>query len=315
MNWYDTWTMEEILMTIRRSYFALATLAATATFALAQGQTDYSKVEIKTHKLADNFYTLEVQGGVIGVLTGPDGVFMVDSQFAPLSNKIAAAIKQVSNGAPIKFMVNTHVHGDHTGGNENFGKMGVTIIARPELRNRLVHPNPGPNGQPGMSMPSAGLPSITYNGMINFRMDGEDVRVLAIPRAHTDGDSIVHFVNADVIMTGDFYRSVQFPNIDRANGGSLLGMEDGLARVASLCGPNTRVVPGHGEMVDRNAVIAHRDIILAVHKKVADLIRQGKSQDEVIAAKPAAEFTPKIKEVGMTEDRFVGQVYAELKAN
>jgi cyclase len=315
MNWYDTWTMEEILMTIRRSYFALAALAATAAFALAQGQTDYSKVEIKTHKLADNFYTLEGQGGVIGVLTGPDGVFMVDSQFAPLSNKIAAAIKQVSGGAPIKFMVNTHVHGDHTGGNENFGKMGVTIIARPELRNRLVHPNPGPNGQPGMSMPSSGLPSITYNGRINFRMDGEDVRVLAIPRAHTDGDSIVQFVNADVIMTGDFYRSVQFPNIDRANGGSLLGMEDGLARVASLCGPNTRVVPGHGEMVDRNAVIAHRDIILAVHKKVADLIRQGKSQDEVIAAKPAAEFSSKIKEVGMTEDRFVGQVFAELKAN
>ena len=302
-------------MTTRSSYFALAALAATAAFALAQGQTDYSKVEIKTHKLADNFYTLEGQGGVIGVLTGPDGVFMVDSQFAPLSNKIAAAIKQVSGGAPIKFMVNTHVHGDHTGGNENFGKMGVTIISRPELRNRLVHPNPGPNGQPGMSMPSAGLPLITYNGRINFRMNGEDVRVFAIPRAHTDGDSIVQFVNADVIMTGDFYRSVQFPNIDRANGGSLLGMEDGLARVAALCGPNTRVVPGHGEMVDRSAVIAHRDIILAVHKKVADLIRQGKSQDEVIAAKPAAEFASKIKEVGMTEDRFVGQVYAELKAN
>jgi glyoxylase-like metal-dependent hydrolase (beta-lactamase superfamily II) len=121
-----------------------------------------------------------------------------------------------------------------------------------------------------MSMPSAGLPLITYNGRINFRMDGEDVRVIAIPRAHTDGDSIVHFVNTDVIMTGDFYRSVQFPNIDRANGGSLLGMEDGLARVASLCGPNTRVVPGHGEMVDRNAVI-HRDVLWV---QAADLIRR-----------------------------------------
>src|SRR3954468_9954738 len=133
-------------MTIRRSYMALAALAATAAFAQAQ-QTDYSKIEIKTHKLADNFYTLEGQGGMIGVLTGPDGVFMVDSQFAPLSQKIAAAVKQISD-KPIRFMVNTHVHGDHTGGDENFGKMGVTIIAREQLRNRLAHPNPAANGQP-----------------------------------------------------------------------------------------------------------------------------------------------------------------------
>jgi cyclase len=305
----------EKLMMMRPSYCLLAVFAATAAFAQAQGQTDYSKVEIKTTKLASNFYTLDGAGGTIGVLTGPDGVFMVDSQFAPLSDKIAAAIKQISGGAPIKYMINTHVHGDHTGGDENFAKMGVTIISRPELRNRLAHPNPGANGQPGMPMPPAGLPVLTYNGSLTFQMDGEEVHVLAIPRAHTDGDSMVHFVNADVIMTGDFYRSVQFPNIDRANGGSLLGLEDGLARVIALCGPNTKVVPGHGAIVDRAAVMAHRDIVVAVHRKVADLIKQGKSQDEVIAAKPAAEFTSRIKEAGPTEDRFVGQVYAELKAN
>ena len=120
---------------------------------------------------------------------------MVDSQFAPLSDKIAAAIKQVSGGAPIKYMVNTHVHGDHTGGDENFGKMGVTIISRPELRYRLAHPNPGANGQPGMPMAAAGLPVLTYNGSLTFHMDGEEVRVMAIPRAHTDGDSLVQFVN------------------------------------------------------------------------------------------------------------------------
>jgi len=302
-------------MMIRRFNYALALLVAAAVCVRVQGQTDYSKVEIKATKLASNFYTLDGAGGTIGVLTGPDGVFMVDSQFAPLSDKIAAAIKQISGGAPIKYMINTHVHGDHTGGDENFGKMGVTIISRPELRNRLAHPNPGPNGQPGMPMPLAGLPVLTYTGSLTFQMDGEEVRVLAIPRAHTDGDSMVQFVNADVIMTGDFYRSVQYPNIDRANGGSLLGLEDGLARVIALCGPNTKVVPGHGAIVDRAAVMAHRDIVVAVHRKVADLIKQGKSQDEVIAAKPAAEFTSRIKEVGMTEDRFVGQVYAELKAN
>ena len=189
--------------------------------------------------------------------------------------------------------------------------MGATLISRPELRNRLAHPNPGPNGQPGTPMPAAGLPLLTYTGTLTFNMDGEEVHIYAIPRAHTDGDTIAQFVNADIIMTGDFYRSVQFPNIDRANGGSLRGLEDGLSRVIALSGPNTRIVPGHGAMVDRSAVMAHRDIVIAVHKKVADLIKQGKSQDEVIAAKPAAEFTSKIKEVGMTEVRFFGQVYAE----
>jgi cyclase len=298
-----------------KRYFLLAALAAAAVVALGQGAPDFSKVQIKTTKLSDNFYTLEGQGGTICVLTGPDGVLMVDAQFAPLSEKIAAAIKQLSGGQPIKYLINTHVHGDHTGGNENFGKMGATIIARPELRNRLAHPNPGANGQPGTPMPSAGLPVINYNGNLTIQMDGEEVRVFAIPRAHTDGDTMVQFVGNNAIMTGDWYRSVQFPNIDRANGGSLRGLEDAMARVIAMCDANTKVIPGHGAMVDRAALMEHRDVIMAVHRKVAALIKQGKSQDEAIAAKPAAEFDSKIKEVGMTEDRFVGQVYAELKAN
>jgi glyoxylase-like metal-dependent hydrolase (beta-lactamase superfamily II) len=298
-----------------KRYFILAAFAAAATVALGQGAPDYSKVQIKTNKLSDNFYTLDGAGGTIGVLTGPDGVLMVDAQFAPLSDKIAAAIKQLSGGQPIKYLINTHVHGDHTGGNENFAKMGATIIARPELRNRLAHPNPGANGQPGMPAPAAALPIINYNGNLNIQMDGEEVRVFAIPRAHTDGDTMVQFVNNDAIMTGDWYRSVQFPNIDRANGGSLRGLEDAMARVIAMCDANTKVIPGHGAMVDRAALMEHRDVIMGVHRKVAALIKQGKSQDEVIAAKPAAEYESKIKDVGMTEDRFVGQVYAELKAN
>jgi cyclase len=236
-------------------------------------------------------------------------VFMVDSQFAPLSEKINNAIKAVSGGAPIKFMINTHVHGDHTGGDENFGKMGVTIISRPELRNRLAHPNTG------NAMPDAGLPKITYTGSMTFRMNGEEVRIIGIPRAHTDGDSIVYFVNNDVIMTGDFYRSVGFPNIDRANGGSLRGMSDGLARVIALAGPNTKIVPGHGPIVDRAAVMAHRDILLGVQRKVSELVRQGKSEGDTVAAKPAGEFTSRVPEAGPSEDRFVGQVFQELKAN
>src|SRR6266852_4543365 len=146
---------------IRISFVVLAALAILAVTTSAQAP-DFSKVQIKTNKVSDNFYTLDGQGGTIGVLAGPDGVFMVDGQFAPLTDKIVAAIKQISN-APIKFVVNTHVHGDHTGGNENFGKMGATIIARGSLRNRLMNPAPAANGTPVPPTQPVGLPMITYN--------------------------------------------------------------------------------------------------------------------------------------------------------
>jgi cyclase len=295
-----------------QAVLAAAALAISAT-ALAQGQPDFSKVVIKTNKISDNFYTLDGQGGTIGVLTGPDGVFMVDDQFAPLTEKIVAAIKQLSNNAPIKFVVNTHVHGDHTGGNENLGKMGVTIVARGTLRNRLMHPAPAANGTPGVPTAPVGLPLITFNEQVVFHMDGENVQLIPIPAAHTDGDTMVRFVNNDVIMTGDFYRSVQYPNIDRINGGSLNGMINGLGQIIARSGPNTKIIPGHGPTVTRAEVMAHRDMILAVRDRVNKLISEGKSQEEVLAAKPTADFDAKVPNSAETTQRFVTQLYAELK--
>ena len=292
--------------------FAIAALSMAAD-ALAQGQVDYSKVEIKTDKLAPNFYVLNGQGGAIGVLTGSDGVLMVDSQFAPLTDKIVAAIKQVSN-APIRFLINTHVHGDHTGGNENLGKMGVVIFARENLRNRLEHPAPAANGTPGAPAPAAALPVVTYDAPITFHMDGEDVHAIPIPKAHTDGDTLVQFPNANVIMIGDYFRSIQYPNIDRANGGSLKGMLEGLDTAIKLCNAQTKVVPGHGPVVDRNALTAHRDMIVAVRDKIAPMVTQGKSLQEVLAAKPTAEYDAKVPNSDTTTERFVTQVYQELKA-
>jgi cyclase len=288
---------------MRFSILALALAGA----AFAQAPVDYSKVQIETVKLAPNFYVLNGQGGAIGVLTGPDGVLMVDSQFAPLTEKIVAAIRQVSNGAPIKFLINTHVHPDHTGGNENLGKMGVTIFARPELRDRLAHPA---TGNPS---PDAALPVITYTSPLTFHMDGEDVQAIPIPKAHTDGDTLVYFPNANVIMIGDYFRSLGYPNIDRANGGSLPGMLAGIDAAIKLCNAQTKVVPGHGAITDRNGLTAHRDMIIAIRDKIAPMVSQGKTLAEVVAAKPTADYDAKVPGVGTTGERFIGQVYAELK--
>ena len=292
-----------------------ALAAFVGVFAVnAQGQQqDFSKVEIKATKQTNNFYSLDGQGGTIGVLTGPDGVFMVDTQFAPLSDKIIAAVKKVSNNAPIRYVVNTHVHGDHTGGNENLAKTGAVLLSRTELRYRLAHPAPGANGAPGTPAPPAALPMITYEGPVTFHMDGEDVELIPIPHAHTDGDTLVVFPNNDIIMTGDFYRSIQYPNIDRANGGSLRGMLDGIALVIGLAGPKTKIIPGHGDTVDRSALVAHRDMMLAVRDKIAPMVAQGKTLQDVIAAKPTADFDAKVPNASTTSERFITQVYQELK--
>src|SRR5262245_19001346 len=183
-------------MNRRLCYAIVLSFALTATtFAQARGgqrgaapppvggPPDMSSVQIKTTKLASNFYTLEGNGGTIGVLAGPDGVLLVDSQFAPLGEKIVAAIKQISDGR-IRFLINTHVHGDHTGGNENIGKQGAVILARANLRNRLAKPAPGANGQPGTPAPPLALPVLTYDAPITIHMNGEDVQLIPVPVAH-----------------------------------------------------------------------------------------------------------------------------------
>jgi glyoxylase-like metal-dependent hydrolase (beta-lactamase superfamily II) len=301
------------IKSMRYSFALLSALVAAALPAVAQNAPDYSKVEIKTTRLADNFYTLEGSGGTIGILVGPDGVLMVDGEFAPLSDKILAAIRKVSD-KPIRFLINTHVHGDHTGGNENFAKAGATIFARDELRNRLIYPSPAANGTVPPSAPPAALPLVTYEGSVTFHMNGEEARLIPIPHAHTDGDTMILFTKDDIILCGDFFRSIQYPNIDRTNGGTLQGMLDGLGVVAGLAGPNTKIVPGHGPVVGRAEVIAQHDMILAIRDRIAPLVAQGKSLDEVIAANPTSDYDAHIPNAKETSTRFVTQLYQELKA-
>ena len=303
------------LKAIRITLSVLGMLTAFAVLANAQAAPAAQDIQIKTTKIAGNLYTLEGQGGMTGALVGPDGVLLVDTQFAPMSEKILAAVKTLSS-SPVRFVVNTHLHGDHTGGNENLGKTGAVIVARDKLRERLARPAPAANGTPGVPMPAAGLPLLTYDrAALTFHMNGEEVRAVPIPFAHTDGDTLVHFATSDVIMTGDFYRSAGYPNIDRNNGGSLQGMIDGLGFIVGLAGPNTKIIPGHGATVDRTAVTAHRDLILALRDRVAPLVKQGKTVQEVTAAKLTAEFDSKVIAPGTTGDRFIGQLYAEIKGN
>ncbi len=287
-------------------------LLAAPTF--AQAPPDFSKVEIRTTQLAPDFWTLEGQGGTISVLAGPEGVLVVDSQFAPLTDRLVAAIRRVSD-KPIRFLVDTHVHPDHVGGNENFARLGATIFARDQLRYRLEHPAPRADGTPVPAAAALALPVVTYNASLSIHVDGEDVRLLPVVAAHTDGDTIVSFPGHDIIAVGDIFRSVGYPYVDLANGGSLAGILEGLSEIADRAGPATRIIPGHGPLVDRNAVLAQRDVILAVRAKVQKLVAQGKTLEDVLAAKPTAEFDARVPQSAQTADRFVKWVYAEVVAN
>jgi cyclase len=286
-----------------------ATAAPAAAQAPAAAPPDFSKVEIQATQLAPNFYRLEAVGPVLvgnaGILTGPDGVFMVDAQFAQLTDKLVAAIKKVSDGR-IKFLVNTHHHPDHTSGNANIGALGAVLLSRDELRGHLASGN--------NPTPPAGLAVLTYKGPVTVHMNGEDIQLIPVPNAHTDGDTMVYFPKADVLMTGDFYRSIQYPNIDRNNGGSLKGVLDGLNAIVALAKPTTKIVAGHGPVVDKTAIVANIELVTTIRTRVAALIAQGKSQDEVIAAKPLADLDARVQQAGTTGDRFLGQVYAELKS-
>ena len=282
--------------------FSTAAFAQAPAAPAAAPQQDFSKVEIKTTKLAEGFYTLEGSGGTIGILAGPDGVFMVDTQYAALTDKLVAAIKQVSSG-PIRFMVNTHVHPDHTGGNENFAKLGVVLLSSDQLRTRL-----GGGARPA---PAGALATITYDGPVTVHMNGDDIQLIRVRNAHTDGDTMVKFPKADVIMTGDFYRQIGYPFPDRNSGGSVQGLIDGLKQLADAGGPTTKFVPGHGTVVNKAEILAHRDMAIAVRDKVVGLVKAGKTADEIVASKPTADFDAKVPQGATTSERFIRAIVAE----
>ena len=289
----------------------VALLAAPAV--LAQGQQDFSQVQIKVHQVSGNVYYLEGQGGNVGVLVGDDGVLMIDDQFAPLSEKLVAAIRTISN-KPIRMLVNTHVHGDHTGGNENFGKMGIDIIAHDNVRVRLAR---GVNG--GAASPAVALPVVTFGDTMSLHLNGETLTVGKLPPAHTDGDSYIRFANADVIHAGDVFRTVGYPGVDGNNGGTVKGTIDALQALVDLAGPNTKILPGHGVVSTREDVAAFRANTIEAQRRVTELIKQGMTLEQVVAANPTADLATKFATSGPPPDdaatlRFLTGFYNALKS-
>ncbi|MET0290988.1 MAG: MBL fold metallo-hydrolase [Steroidobacteraceae bacterium] len=290
-----------------------ALIAAMAVAGTAHAQApDFSKAEIRTTRLAADFHLLEGPGGAVSVLSGPDGVLLVDAQYAPLTDKLLAAIRRISD-QPVRFLINTHHHGDHVGGNENFAKAGALLFSRDQLRARLANPAPGPNGAPGTPAPAKALPVVTYDGPVSIHLNGEDVQLIPIRAAHTDGDTLIRFLKHDVLAVGDYYRSAGYPRVDLNGGGSLEGLLKGLGETIGYAGPNTKIVPGHGVIVDRNAVIAQRDLVLAMRDKLRPLVAQGQTIEQVLAANLTADSEATVPQGKETSEQFVRWLYNEVK--
>jgi cyclase len=330
---------ETIMKSIRAFCAILPALTLLLSCACAHGQgIQYDKTEFTAEKVGPNVYVLtasagtdpghpEGAGGRVGLLAGSDGVLMVDASYAPLADKLTAAIRKISP-SPIRFLVDTHEHPDHTGGNPQFARAGALILAREEVRQELSVGFPPPVaaaiGNAASGTDPDRLPVLTY-GMgepLKIRMDGETVDLIPVHAAHTDGDTIVWFEKADVIMIGDFYRNYGYPFIDPAHGGTFKGVLNALDAVMKIAGPKTTLVPGHGTIIHTSDIAPYRDMILDVQAKVEQMVRDGKSQQEVLAAKLTSPYDAKVPGglaslpagFGTSADRFVGTLYAELKA-
>lgn len=295
---------------MRRSLVTSLLVAASVAAALPlSAQVNYDTVRVRTMPLGSGVHVLFGVGGNIGVSIGKDAVFVVDDQFAPLTPKILAAIRALTD-KPVKFVLNTHWHGDHTGGNENMGQAGALIVAQDNVRKRMSTEQfiAAMNTKVAAS-PAIALPVVTFNEEVTFHLNGDSIVVDHVAPAHTDGDAIVHFVKANVIHTGDVFNNTGFPFIDRSSGGSVNGIINAADRIYYLADADTKIIPGHGAIVDRTKLRQWRDAVAAVRDGVQREVRAGKSIDQVLALKLTAPYE---KDWPGGGERFVRAVYDEL---
>jgi cyclase len=291
---------------------AASTLLAGA--AGAQQPPDFSKVQIKTTDLGHNTYMLEGAGGNITVAVGADGIIMVDSQFAPMHDKIKAAIEAISK-QPVRYLVNTHFHGDHTGGDGMFRKDGVTVVAQENVPKRLLAGTTnGLTGAKTPPLPADAVPNKPYKSSTTLKVKGVTAQVGHPRNAHTDGDSYVWFKEANVLATGDIVsRGDRFPNIDFANGGNIKGMIAGVDRYIKMVNDKTKIVPGHGPLTTKADLIAYRQMLITARDRVAALIKQGKSEQEAVAANPLKDISAQLGTNEQQNTNFVRVIYNSLR--
>ena len=283
-----------------------------------QNQGDrFAGVELTTVPVAGQVHMVQRPGGGgnVGVFAGPDGVLLVDSLFAPLAERLVAAVRRVSSGA-IRFLINTHVHLDHIGGNEPLAGRDVLIFAHDNVRvralERLRFPRRGGSFAP--QPPAGARPVVTYNDAASFHFNGEEVRAFLAPAAHTDGDTFVHFPDSDVLHLGDVFRTTSYPIVDVYNGGTVAGTIEALETAIAMAGPGTRVIPGHGlQVVGRDALVEFLDMTVDIRDQVRALISEGRTLEEVMAAEPTAAYNARWgQEATWTANDFVPIVFHEL---
>ncbi len=259
-------------MSIKPTLFAAAAVALGALVAYAQSRFD--GVEIKTTRVSGNIYMLEGSGGNIGVSAGPDGLLMIDSQFAPLSEKIRAALGKLGGEDP-KFLINTHVHGDHVGGNENFGRKAA-ILAHANVRKRMTQADQPPA--------KTAIPVVTYKDGISIHFNGEEVRVIHFPTGHTDGDSVIVFTKSKVVHMGDHFFSGRFPYIDIDSGGDVAGFIENIDRALEMISADTKIIPGHGPLSTRGDLKTFRGMLEETTALIRKGAKDGKSLEQLQAA-------------------------------
>lgn len=277
-----------------------------ALCAPAFAQQDFSNVEIEAVPVANGLYMLVGQGGNIGLSVGDDGAFIVDTQFAPLSEKIRAAVSG-AGGGEIEFVVNTHWHGDHTGGNANFGDGGATIVAHTNVKTRL---EAGQGDTP--PAPPTALPVLTYPDRVTFHWNGVTVNLMHVDSAHTDGDTIVHYTDLNAYHMGDTFFNGAYPFIDLSSGGDFDGIIDAAQSILARSDSQTQIIPGHGPLATRDDLETYLDVLTEIRSRIQSMIDQGMSEDEVWAANPTAEWDDSWGAGFMNPETFTRIAYQSL---
>jgi glyoxylase-like metal-dependent hydrolase (beta-lactamase superfamily II) len=296
------------------SFVALATLAACfAPDARAQ-QADFSKIEYRTEKVSDGLYMLSTPvGGNLALLVGDDGAVVIDDQFDELAPKLRAAAALLTD-KPIRFVINTHWHFDHTGGNAALGRNGTVIVAHGKVRERMSTTQVGTlSGKPTPPSPREALPIVTFDQAVTLHLNGDDLEVTHVASAHTDGDALIRFRKANVVHMGDVFFVGSYPFIDTNSGGSYEGMIAALAQTLARIDDQTKVIPGHGPLADKAKLREFHDMLVTIRDRIVGQIRAGRSLAEVVASKPTAEFDAAWAGNFWKPDQWVARSYTDLR--